>query len=610
MYMVVDLHAMTVPFEPAALRRQSRQTAAALLACGVDPQRSALFKQSEVAQHAELNWVLSCFCSVGQMRRMTQFKDKSRHSQAGAPLGLFAYPVLQAADILLYRATHVPVGEDQRQHLELSRDVAQRVNDFAGEALFPPPEAYMVRGRGCRVMSLRDPTRKMSKSDDAPASRINLTDDPDAIRRKVARAVTDPEPSVSFDPESRPGVSNLVSLLAAVTECSEDDVVASMRGLRCADLKRALTDSLVDTYGRAPLCPPSAPLHPVLPCCTAPVPSPHAGHCAAGWAPSRRRCAGWRRTRELWTRPWTRVPARRPRRRRRRWRASDTLWGSAGRRWGSAAGNSDTRERHRCLPTPRPDPMAPAEGASRAGVRAVRQGLDRAPALGPSPRLQAAVGSGTASTRGGVRQQGPTRQRGTREAPHGTLKPSVGVHRAHSSQDVLCQCVPAASGAGRVRRLKGPPARSLGAHAAAAGGDQGRCPLRPLPDRERDRHGGQVPCDGSGVVEGRLDRGAGSVPRRGRGRGLPPARGWLGEKTQTPGGPRARRWCGVAPSPRRRGAGMPPAAGGARGSGAADARWAQGIRRCLRARRRQPVSPACSACSRTSGMLSCWRLFR
>lgn len=314
MYMVVDLHAMTVPFEPAALRRQSRQTAAALMACGVDPRRSALFKQSEVFQHAELNWVLGCFCSVGQMRRMTQFKDKSRDSQSGAPLGLFAYPVLQAADILLYRATHVPVGEDQRQHLELCRDVAQRVNDFAGEALFPPPEAYMVRGRGCRVMSLRDPTRKMSKSDAAPASRIDLTDDADAIRRKIARAVTDSEPAVSFDPETRPGVSNLVSLLATLTDRGEDDVVASMRGLRCSDLKAALTEGLVDTC-EGPhahsACADSCSAH--MP---HPLPAPSSA-LPSGWAPSLRRCAGWRPTLEPWTRPWTRAHKRRRRRRRR-----------------------------------------------------------------------------------------------------------------------------------------------------------------------------------------------------------------------------------------------------------------------------------------------------
>ncbi|MFZ0610596.1 MAG: tryptophan--tRNA ligase, partial [Xanthobacteraceae bacterium] len=201
-YCVVDMHAITVWQDPTELSHTIREVTAAFIACGIDPQKHIVFNQSQVAEHAELAWVFNCVARLGWLNRMTQFKEKAGKDRENASVGLYAYPTLMAADILVYRATHVPVGEDQKQHLELSRDVAQKFNsDYAdsirqkgfGDALFPLPEP-LITGEATRVMSLRDGTKKMSKSDPSDQSRINLTDDADAIALKVRRAKTDPEP--------------------------------------------------------------------------------------------------------------------------------------------------------------------------------------------------------------------------------------------------------------------------------------------------------------------------------------------------------------------------------------------------------------------------------
>ena len=201
MYCVVDLHAITVPQDPIALKANTREIAAAFIACGIDPKENIVFNQSQVPEHAELAWVLNCVARIGWLNRMTQFKDKAGKDRENASMGLLDYPVLMAADILIYRATHVPVGDDQKQHLELARDIAQKFNnDFSesiarngfGEAFFPLPEP-LISGPATRVMSLRDGTKKMSKSDASDYSRINLSDDADQIAQKVSKAKTDPD---------------------------------------------------------------------------------------------------------------------------------------------------------------------------------------------------------------------------------------------------------------------------------------------------------------------------------------------------------------------------------------------------------------------------------
>src|SRR4051812_47701786 len=193
-YCVVDMHAITMPQNPRDLNRQIREVTAAFLAAGIDPQKHIVFNQSQVAEHAELAWVFNCVARLGWLNRMTQFKDKAGKDRENASVGLYAYPDLMAADILVYRATHVPVGEDQKQHLELTRDIAQKFNnDFAAPDFFPLPEP-VITGPGTRVMSLRDGTKKMSKSDESEYSRINLTDDADTIAQKIRKARTDPHP--------------------------------------------------------------------------------------------------------------------------------------------------------------------------------------------------------------------------------------------------------------------------------------------------------------------------------------------------------------------------------------------------------------------------------
>ncbi|WP_349369405.1 tryptophan--tRNA ligase [Salinarimonas sp.] len=255
-YCVVDLHAITMPQDPKALARNIREVAAAYIACGIDPQRSILFNQSRVHQHAELAWVFNCVARMGWMSRMTQFKEKAGKDRENASVGLFVYPTLMAADILLYRATAVPVGEDQKQHLELTRDIAQKFNnDFAdtiaeagfGEAFFPLPEP-MIQGPATRVMSLRDGTKKMSKSDPSDYSRINLTDDADAIAQKVRKAKTDPEPlpSEAAGLSGRPEADNLVGIYAALKDVSRDAVLAEFGGANFSTFKAALVDVAVE----------------------------------------------------------------------------------------------------------------------------------------------------------------------------------------------------------------------------------------------------------------------------------------------------------------------------------------------------------------------------
>ena len=230
-YCVVDLHALTVPGDPEELSRATLTMATLLLACGLDPARCTLFVQSHVHQHAELAWLLECTASIGELGRMTQFKDKSaKGGEEAARLGLFAYPVLMAADILLYNANYVPVGDDQRQHLELTRDLAQRWNTRYGDTFTVPEAAIPPAGGGARIMDLQDPTHKMSKTASSDAGVIYLFDDPAVIERKVKRAVTDLDPpgpgAVRWDREAKPGVSNLIELVASARGGSPAEIAA------------------------------------------------------------------------------------------------------------------------------------------------------------------------------------------------------------------------------------------------------------------------------------------------------------------------------------------------------------------------------------------------
>ena len=219
-YCIVDLHALTSPYDPETFAEERLKAAKAVIAAGVDPERSLLYYQSDVPAHAELAWLLGTLTSLGSLNRMTQFKDKS--DQSGSNLGLYAYPVLMAADILVYRANVVPVGEDQTQHLELARDLAERFNQRFGE-VFPLPEA-IIPERGARVMSLKDPTSKMSKSDPSEASRVLMLDDPDTIIKKIGRAVTDSGTDIRYDWEGKPGISNLLEMLSLFTDTSVEEL--------------------------------------------------------------------------------------------------------------------------------------------------------------------------------------------------------------------------------------------------------------------------------------------------------------------------------------------------------------------------------------------------
>jgi tryptophanyl-tRNA synthetase len=247
LFFLADLHAITIDVDPAELRSNVREMAAALIASGIDPAKSTLFAQSAVPAHAELAWLLQCTARIGWLNRMTQFKEKSGKNREGASVGLYTYPVLQAADILLYRATHVPVGEDQKQHVELTRDVAIKFNNDFDVDLFVPPEPFIGGGAAARVMSLRDGSAKMSKSDPSDMSRVNLTDSDDEIAQKIRKAKTDPEP-LPDKPEGldgRPEAKNLVGIYGAVTGETVEQVLARFAGQGFGQFKPALADALV-----------------------------------------------------------------------------------------------------------------------------------------------------------------------------------------------------------------------------------------------------------------------------------------------------------------------------------------------------------------------------
>ena len=241
-YSIVDMHAITVRQNPAELRRRCLELAAIYIASGIDPKKSLIYCQSHVSGHAELAWILNCFTYMGEMNRMTQFKDKSAKHADNINVGLFTYPVLMAADILLYQTNLVPVGHDQKQHLEICRDIAQRFNGVYGD-VFTIPEGYIPKV-GARIMSLQEPTRKMSKSDPEDTF-VALTDDPDTIRRKIKRAVTDSDGEIRFDPENKPGVSNLLSIMSALGAGEIDALVNEMQGQGYGALKTRTADCVI-----------------------------------------------------------------------------------------------------------------------------------------------------------------------------------------------------------------------------------------------------------------------------------------------------------------------------------------------------------------------------
>lgn len=243
-YCIVDLHAITVRQDPVALRKATLDTLALYLACGIDPQKSTIFVQSHVPEHAQLGWILNCYTYFGELSRMTQFKDKSARYEENINAGLFDYPVLMAADILLYQTNQVPVGEDQKQHLELSRDVAARFNAIYGD-IFKIPEPFIPKS-GARVMSLLEPTRKMSKSDDNRNNVIGLLEDPKSVVKKIKRAMTDGDepPVIRYDVKNKPGVSNLLDILAGVTGKSVSDLEKEFDGQMYGHLKGAVADAV------------------------------------------------------------------------------------------------------------------------------------------------------------------------------------------------------------------------------------------------------------------------------------------------------------------------------------------------------------------------------
>ena len=247
LFFLADLHALTVDVEPSKLQANVREMAAALIASGIDPAKSILFAQSAIPAHAELAWILNCTARMGWLNRMTQFKEKSGKNREGASVGLFAYPVLQAADVLLYQGTHVPVGEDQKQHIELMRDIALKFNNDFDVELFVAPEPFISGGAAARVMSLRDGSAKMSKSDPSEQSRIHLTDSDDAIAQKIRKAKTDPDP-LPDDPallEQRPEAKNLVGIMAAITDETPAAVLHRFAGQGFGAFKPALADAAI-----------------------------------------------------------------------------------------------------------------------------------------------------------------------------------------------------------------------------------------------------------------------------------------------------------------------------------------------------------------------------
>ncbi len=249
-FCIVDLHALTQPQDPAQLRQQTREVTAAYIAAGIDPERSIIFNQSAVKGHSELSWLLSCYTPLGWLNRMTQFKEKAGKQRDNAVLGLYAYPVLMAADILLYKGTHVPVGEDQKQHLELARDIAGAFNRRYEREFFPLPEP-LILGTATRVMSLRDGTKKMSKSDQSDYSRINMTDDADAVALKIQKAKTDPHPLPDKveDLAARPEADNLLGIYGALADQSLEQVVQRFAGRQFSEFKRELADLSVSVLG-------------------------------------------------------------------------------------------------------------------------------------------------------------------------------------------------------------------------------------------------------------------------------------------------------------------------------------------------------------------------
>lgn len=244
-FMLVDLHAITVRQDPQALRNATLDGLALYMACGLDPERSTLFLQSHVPEHSQLAWILNCYTQMGELNRMTQYKDKSQKQESNMNAGLFTYPVLMAADILLYNAHEVPVGNDQKQHLELARDIATRFNNIYGD-VFKVPEPFIPQ-HGARIMSLQDPTKKMSKSDDNANNYIGLLEEPKKIAKKIKRAVTDSDElaRIYFNPEEKPGVSNLLTLLSGATGRSIDELVPEYEGKMYGHLKGDVADAVV-----------------------------------------------------------------------------------------------------------------------------------------------------------------------------------------------------------------------------------------------------------------------------------------------------------------------------------------------------------------------------
>ena len=245
LFCMADLHALTVRQEPAALRRRTAEVAALYIACGLDPEKNIIYSQSHVPMHAELAWILNCFTYMGELSRMTQFKDKAQKHADNINAGLFTYPVLMAADILLYQTDVVPVGDDQKQHLEICRDIAGRFNGVYGD-VFRIPEPYIAKSPAARIKSLTEPTQKMSKSD-APESFIAMTDDADTIRRKLRRAVTDSDGEIRVDPVNKPGVTNLITICAAMSGKTAEEVCHELDGQGYGALKEAAAAAVIDT---------------------------------------------------------------------------------------------------------------------------------------------------------------------------------------------------------------------------------------------------------------------------------------------------------------------------------------------------------------------------
>ena len=244
MYCIVDMHAITIRNDPEVLRRRSLEQLAQYIACGLDPDRNIIYYQSHVPQHAELSWILGCYSMLGELNRMTQFKDKVKKGSENLNAGIYTYPVLMAADILLFQSDLVPVGEDQKQHVELCRDIAIRFNNIYGET-FTVPEPFIPKV-GAKIKSLTDPTSKMSKSDDDPQGSVFLMDSPDSIMKKFKRAVTDMENRVVYDPEKQPGISNLMAIYSSATGKSYDEITSEFDGKGYGTFKVAVAESVIE----------------------------------------------------------------------------------------------------------------------------------------------------------------------------------------------------------------------------------------------------------------------------------------------------------------------------------------------------------------------------